>query len=103
MRVGVRARKNPRLNQPQIREAIKSRPGETQPGALKELAGVDAAKIVLNYFQRVVEEKGSPKNQGSQVESCKGKGGDRGYLAWLVPSSWLSAPAQHCSMVFRST
>lgn len=73
----MRARKNPKLNHPPIREAIKSRPEETQPGALKELAGVDTAKVALNCFQRVVEEKGSPKNQGElQVEPCKGKGRD---------------------------
>lgn len=36
------------------------------PGILKEVADADAGKLALNYFQRVVGEKGSPENQSKR-------------------------------------
>lgn len=63
MQVRARARKNSRLNHPEIREVIKSQPQETHPRVLKEVSGAGAEKLALNFFQRVGEEKGNPENQ----------------------------------------
>lgn len=91
----VRARKNPKLNHPQIRKVIKSRPEETQSGVLKELSGADAEKLALNYFQRVVE-KGSPESQrkrGNARRALKREG--RRWRVSSQTSSWLSATGEH--------
>lgn len=63
MQVRARARKKSRLNHPEIREVIKSRPQETHPGVLQEMSGAAAEKLALSSFQRLGEEKGNVENQ----------------------------------------
>lgn len=85
MQVGVRARKNSKLNHPEIREVIKSQPQETHPGLVKEVCGAAAEKLALNYFQRVGEEKGKVRNnkRGNESRTVTREG-----RRWRVGLGW---------------